>query len=247
MSGSYPRDWIVPDWPVAGNVRALATTRAVGASRGCYAGMNLAEHVGDDRRAVEQNRDALRKHLPAEPHWLEQVHGTAVVDIESAPPSARADGAVARTGRRVCAVLTADCLPVLLAARAGGVVGVAHAGWRGLAGGIIEATIARMGLPGADVLAWLGPGISQAAYEVGTDVYESFVRPDPGARKAFQDRGAGKFEADLYALARRRLGAAGVTAVYGGGFCTYREPDRFYSYRRDGAATGRMATLIWME
>lgn len=247
MNTSYPRDWIIPDWPAANNVRAFATTRADGASRGSFRGMNLATRVGDDQRAVEQNRDALRKHLPAEPVWLEQVHGTAVVDIESAPPSTRADGAVARTRRHVCAVLTADCLPVLLAARAGGVVGVAHAGWRGLAGGIIEATIARMGLPGADVLAWLGPGISQAAYEVGTDVYESFVRPDPGAREAFQDRAPGKYQADLYALARRRLGAAGVTAVYGGGLCTYREPDRFYSYRRDGAATGRMATLIWME
>jgi YfiH family protein len=247
MITSYPRDWIIPDWPAAGSVRAFATTRAGGASRGSYAGLNLATHVGDDLRAVEQNRNALRKHLPAEPIWLEQVHGTAVVDIESAPPSARADGAVARSPRHVCAVLTADCLPVLLAARAGGVVGVAHAGWRGLASGIIESTVARMGLPGADVLAWLGPGISQATYEVGTDVYESFVRQDPGARAAFQDRAPGKYRADLYALARRRLGAAGVTAVYGGDLCTYREPDRFYSYRRDGAATGRMATLIWME
>jgi YfiH family protein len=241
------RDWIVPDWPAAANVRAFATTRADGASRGRYAGLNLARHVGDDERAVAQNRDALRRHLPAEPVWLEQVHGTAVVDSESAVPSSRADGAVAHTRRHVCAVLTADCLPVLLAARAGGVVGIAHAGWRGLAGGIVEATIARMGLPGADVLAWLGPGISQAAYEVGTDVYESFVREDPGAREAFRDGAPGKYHADLYALARRRLSAAGVTAVHGGGFCTYLEPDRFYSYRRDGAATGRMATLIWID
>lgn len=238
--------WIVPDWPAAANVHAFATTRAGGASGDRYAGMNLATRVGDDPSAVERNRDALRRHLPADPIWLEQVHGTDVVDAERASPSPRADGAVARTRHHVCAVLTADCLPVLLAARAGGVVGVAHAGWRGLAYGIIEATLARMDVPAAEVVAWLGPGISQAAYEVGRDVYESFVGQDPGARGAFRPGAPGKYHADLYALARRRLRAAGVDAVHGGGFCTYGEPDRFYSYRRDGA-TGRMATLIWMD
>jgi purine-nucleoside/S-methyl-5'-thioadenosine phosphorylase / adenosine deaminase len=143
-------------------------------------------------------------------------------------------------------VLTADCLPVLLATRAGGVVGIAHAGWRGLASGIIEATVARMDVPGEEVVAWIGPGISQAAYEVGADVYELFVERDPDARLAFRPGAPGKYHADLYMLARRRLAAAGVTAVHGGRFCTYGEPDRFYSYRRDGV-TGRMATLVWME
>jgi purine-nucleoside/S-methyl-5'-thioadenosine phosphorylase / adenosine deaminase len=243
---SHTQGWIVPDWPAAANVRALATTRAGGASRGRYAGLNLATRVGDDAAAVEQNRNALRRHLPADPFWLEQVHGTDVIEVEPASPPVRADGAVTSTPGRVCAVLTADCLPVLLATRAGGVVGIAHAGWRGLASGIIEATVARMDVPGEEVVAWIGPGISQAAYEVGADVYELFVERDPDARLAFRPGAPGKYHADLYMLARRRLAAAGVTAVHGGRFCTYGEPDRFYSYRRDGV-TGRMATLVWME
>ncbi|MCG6874826.1 MAG: peptidoglycan editing factor PgeF [Betaproteobacteria bacterium] len=238
--------WIVPDWPVAANVRAFATTRAGGASRGPYTGLNLATRVGDDPRAVARNRDVLRRYLPADPIWLEQVHGTDVVEAERAASSTRADGVVARTRHHVCAVLTADCLPVLMAGRTGGVVAVAHAGWRGLANGIIEATLARMGVSGAEVVAWLGPGISQAAYEVGRDVYESFVSRDPEVRGAFRPGAPGKYQADLYALARCRLGAVGVTAVHGGGFCTYGDADRFYSYRRDGP-TGRMATVIWMD
>jgi len=241
-----PQGWIVPDWPAAGNVRALVTTRAGGASLGQYAGMNLATRVGDDPRAVERNRGILRRHLPADPIWLEQVHGTEVIDAECASPPARADGAVAHTPHHVCAVLTADCLPILLAGRTGDVVGVAHAGWRGLAQGVIEATLGRMRISGEDVVAWLGPGISQAAYEVGRDVYEAFVGQDPEARGAFRAGAPGKYNADLYALAQRHLRNAGVTAVHGGGFCTYGEADRFYSYRRDGA-TGRMATVIWME
>jgi len=241
-----PQGWIVPDWPAAANVRALVTTRAGGTSRGPYARMNLATRVGDDPRAVERNRETLRGCLPADPIWLEQVHGTDVVEAERASPAARADGAVTRARHRVCAVLTADCLPVLLAARTGDVVGIAHAGWRGLANGIIEATLARMRIPGEDVIAWLGPGISQAAYEVGQDVYEAFIGQDPETRGAFRPGVPGKYHADLYALARRRLGVAGVTGVHGGGFCTYGEADRFYSYRRDGA-TGRMATAIWMD
>jgi purine-nucleoside/S-methyl-5'-thioadenosine phosphorylase / adenosine deaminase len=241
--------WIVPDWPVAAGVHALATTRAGGASCGAYAGLNLATRVGDDPRVVESNLAVLRQHLPSDPIWLEQVHGTDIVDVEraasrSAP--ARADGAVARTRGRVCAVLTADCLPVLLASRAGDVVGIAHAGWRGLAGGVIEATLERMAAPPAEVVAWLGPGISQSAYEVGQDVYDAFVGRDAGALEAFRPAAPGKYRADLYALARRRLGAAGVAAVHGGGYCTYGEPERFYSYRRE-RTTGRMATLVWID
>jgi polyphenol oxidase len=240
------KGWIVPDWPAAANVRALSTTRAGGASRGHYAGLNLATRVGDDSGAVERNRAALRAHLPVEPFWLEQVHGIDVVEAGPGSAPARADGAVARTRHCVCAVLTADCLPVLLAARAGDVVGVAHAGWRGLASGVIEATLVRMGVAGEDTIAWLGPAISQAAYEVGSDVYETFVGRDAAARHAFRPGAPGKYHADLYALARHRLRAAGVTAVHGGGFCTYGEPERFYSYRRD-RTTGRMATLVWID
>jgi purine-nucleoside/S-methyl-5'-thioadenosine phosphorylase / adenosine deaminase len=241
--------WIVPDWPVAARVRALATTRAGGVSRGAYAGLNLATRVGDDPRAVENNRAVLRGQLPSDPVWLEQVHGTDVVEAERAalqPSPVRADGAVARGRRYICAVLTADCLPVLLASRAGDVVGIAHAGWRGLASGVIEATLARMAAPPAEMVAWLGPGISQAAYEVGEDVYAAFAGRDAGARDAFRPAAPGKYQADLYALARRRLGAAGVAAVYGGGYCTYGESERFYSYRRD-RTTGRMATLVWID
>jgi len=239
-------DWIVPDWPAPPTVRALVTTRAGGASRGPYASFNLDPRVGDDPSAVERNRETLRSALPSDPLWLHQVHGAEVVAAESAPARPRADGAVARTRHSVCAVLTADCLPVLLASRSGEVVGIAHAGWRGLAAGVIEATIARMAVAAAQVVAWLGPAIGPRAYEVGQDVYDAFVAADAGAAQAFTALGAGKHLADLYALARRRLAAAGVEAVYGGGFCTHAEGQRFYSYRRD-RTTGRFASLVWME
>jgi YfiH family protein len=239
-------DWIVPDWPAPPAVRALVTTRPGGASRGPYASFNLDPRVGDDPSAVERNREALRSVLPGDPVWLHQVHGAEVIAVESAPPRPRADGAVARTRHAVCAVLTADCLPVLLASRAGGTVGIAHAGWRGLAAGVVEAVVARMGVPPAGLVAWLGPAIGPRAYEVGQDVHDAFVAADPDAAQAFAPRGAGRYLADLYALARRRLAAAGVAAVHGGGFCTHAERDRFYSYRRD-RTTGRFASLVWME
>jgi YfiH family protein len=238
--------WIVPDWRVPSAVRALVTTRAGGASRGRYASFNLDPHVGDDPSAVERNRETLRSALPADPLWLQQVHGAEVVATESAPPRPRADGAVARTRHSVCAVLTADCLPVLLASRTGDAVGIAHAGWRGMAAGVIEATVARMGTAAAELVAWLGPAIGPRAYEVGSEVYDAFVAVDAGAAPAFAALGGGKHLADLYALARRRLATAGVALVYGGGFCTYADDARFYSYRRD-RATGRFASLVWIE
>jgi YfiH family protein len=246
VSGAAPHDWIVPDWPAPPNVRALVTTRTGGVSRGPYASFNLGARVGDDPAAVEHNRAALRTHLPADPVWLQQVHGTDVVDAESAGAFPRADGAVARTRHSVCAVLTADCVPVLLTDRRGGVVAVAHAGWRGLAGGVIEATLARMAVPPGEVLAWLGPGIGPRAYEVGRDVYDAFVMREPAAASAFEPRREGKFGADLCALARLRIAAAGVSAVYGSGFCTYTDARRFYSYRRE-RMTGRFASLIWID
>jgi YfiH family protein len=239
-------DWIEPDWPVPPTVRALVTTRAGGASRGAYASFNLDPRVGDDPSAVERNREVLRSALPADPLWLHQVHGADVVAAESAPARPRADGAVARTRHGVCAVLTADCLPVLLADRAGEAVGIAHAGWRGLAAGVVEATVRAMGVPAAGLVAWLGPAIGPRAYEVGQDVHDAFVAADAGAAAAFAALGRGKYLADLYALARRRLAAAGVTTVHGGGFCTHAERERFYSYRRD-RVTGRFATLVWIE
>jgi len=237
-------DWIVPDWPAPPNVRALVTTRAGGTSRGAYAALNLGAHAGDDPAAVERNRARLRAALPAGPVWLQQVHGTAVVDAASAPPLARADAAVARVRHVVCAVLTADCVPVLLAGE--GVVAIAHAGWRGLAAGVVEAAVAAMGVPAASVVAWLGPAIGPRAYEVGPEVRAAFVRHDAAAAAAFAPHRGDRFLADLALLARRRLAAAGVANAGGGGHCTYTEAERFYSYRR-APATGRFASLVWLD
>jgi YfiH family protein len=241
-----PPDWIVPDWPAPRRVRALVTTRAGGTSRGPYASLNLGAHVGDDPAAVERNRGRLRAVLPTDPVWLQQVHGAEVVDAATAPPLARADAATARTRHVVCAVLTADCVPVLLAGRDGDAVAIAHAGWRGLAAGVIEAAVARMGVAAASVIAWLGPAIGPRAYEVGSEVRAAFVRRDAAAAAAFAPRRDDRFLADLFLLARQRLAAAGVAAVYGGGHCTYTEAERFYSYRRD-PATGRFASLVWID
>jgi len=239
-------DWIVPDWPAPQRVRALVTTRAGGVSRGPYASFNLGVHVGDDAAAVERNRERLRSSLPAEPAWLQQVHGTEVVDAASAPAFARADAAVARARHVVCAVLTADCVPVLLADRDGKAVAAAHAGWRGLVTGVIEAAVARMSVPRANVIAWLGPAIGPRAYEVGPEVREAFVRRDAAAGAAFAPHRGDRLLADLFLLARQRLAAAGVPAVYGGGHCTYTEAARFYSYRRE-PTTGRFASLVWID
>jgi len=239
-------DWIVPDWPAPQPVRALVTTRAGGVSRGPYASFNLGARVGDDAAAVARNRERLRGALPADPVWLQQVHGTDVVEAESAPALARADAAVARTRHVVCAVLTADCVPVLLADREGNAVAVAHAGWRGLVAGVIEAAVARMNAPAASVIAWLGPAIGPRAYEVGPEVREAFVRRDAAAAAAFAPHRGDRLLADLFMLARQRLAAAGVAAVYGGGHCTYTEAARFYSYRRE-PTTGRFASLVWID
>lgn len=237
---------ILPDWPAPAKVRALATTRAGGVSAGPYASLNLGDHVGDDPAAVAENRARLRKHLPAEPLWLKQVHLAHVADADSASGVPEADASVARQRGKVCAVLTADCLPLLLCDKTGAVVAAAHAGWRGLAGGVIEAAVEAMRVSPGEVLAWLGPAIGPAAFEVGGEVRDAFLAFDPAAEAAFVARENGKWLADIFLLARLRLGKIGVTAVYGGGVCTYSDSERFYSYRRDGA-TGRMASLIWLE
>jgi len=242
---NIPSDWIVPDWPAPGKVRALITTRAGGASRGIYADFNLGERVGDDALAVTKNRETLRGMLPAEPVWLRQAHGTRVVEAQPGSLGEEADGAVARRPGRVCAVLTADCLPVLLADDGGTVVGIAHAGWRGLAAGVIENVVRAMGVPPKTLIAYLGPGIGAAAYEVGADVFDALVLADSDAARAFLPYGSTKFLADLNLLARQRLMRLGVCSIHGGNLCTYRDAGRFYSYRRDGV-TGRMASLIWM-
>ena len=239
-------DLIVPDWPAPRNVRAVSTTRRGGRSKGRYDSLNLAEHVGDDPSAVEANRQLLGNRIPVAPAWLKQVHGVRCVDVDAAEAGVEADASFSRIAVRACAVLTADCLPVLLCDKAGTVVAAAHAGWRGLAAGVIEATVAAMQTPGAHLVAWLGPAIGPEAFEVGAEVRAAFVQDDPDAATAFIPFGKDKWLCDLYVLARRRLVRLGVERVSGGRYCTHTERERFFSYRRDGV-TGRMATLVWIE
>ena len=239
-------EWVIPHWPAPAGVRAYTTTRAGGVSAGAYAALNLAAHVGDDPAAVEENRRRLRTHLPSEPLWLTQVHGHAVVRAEEAAEGVEADAAFTRRAGRVCAVMTADCLPVLLCNDVGTVVAAAHAGWRGLAGGVIEAAVRAMNEPPPRLLAWLGPAIGPQAFEVGAEVRAAFLAHSAGAAAAFAAKENGKWLVDLYRLATQRLNALGVEHVFGGGFCTFDEAERFYSYRRE-KATGRMASLIWLE
>lgn len=247
-SKNAPYDWIIPDWPAPARVHAVTTTRTGGVSTGPYASMNLATHVGDTPDAVEANRLALSRQLglPSEPVWLEQVHGTGICNLDDDQPDApRADGAVATRVGAVCVVMTADCLPVLLCGRDGGSVAAAHAGWRGLAEGVLEAALDSLSCPPDSVLAWLGPAIGPQAFAVGEEVRQAFVDHDRRAEAAFHVRAGGLY-ADLYHLAQLRLRAWGVRGIHGGGRCTYTEAETFYSYRRDGA-TGRMASLIWIE
>lgn len=241
-------EWLHPDWPAPARVRSLITTRAGGISRPPFDSLNLGHHVGDAAERVLHNRAVLRQHLPAEPLWLSQVHGTTVVEAAAIWGEApvQADAIVARRRHDVCAIMTADCLPVLLADTAGSVVGAAHAGWRGLCGGVIEATVARMAVPPAQVMAYLGPAIGPAAFEVGSEVRAAFLRHDPAAASAFRPGAGDRWLADIYQLARQRLQAMGVAQVHGGGDCTVTDARRFFSYRRDGE-TGRMASLIWID
>lgn len=237
---------ILPDWPASVRVKGLMTTRAGGVSQAPWAGLNLGDHVGDDPEHVAANRARLRQQLPNEPAWLRQVHSARVVET-GREPNPEADAAFTRQPVQVCAVLTADCLPVLFCDRAGSVVAAAHAGWRGLAGGVLEATVAAMQVPPGEVLAWMGAAIGPQAFEVGDEVREAFVAQHDETSEAFVPQPApGKWLADIYRLARIHLNRAGVQAIYGGGRCTFNESDAFYSYRRDGV-TGRMASLIWLE
>jgi YfiH family protein len=243
--------WITPDWPAAFRVRALSTLRGGGVSTHAYESLNLASHVGDMPEAVAENRRRLcgAARLPAEPAWLNQVHGARVVDLDALDEGAippEADAALTRRPGRVCAILTADCLPVLLAAESGHAVAAAHAGWRGLAGGVIEAAVRALAVVPASLVAWLGPAIGPRHFEVGSEVRELLLTEDSEASACLVPNGRGRFMADLPALARRRLARLGVQRIYGGGECTYRHADKYFSYRRDGI-TGRQATLIWLE
>lgn len=280
---------IIPDWPAPRHVHCVSTLRTggvnggAGVSQGAYSSLNLGNHVGDDPAAVAANRAWLTKKIGREPCWLQQVHGVRTVDAAwwSGRPAPRADAAFTRQPGVICAVMTADCLPVLLCDVAGNVVAAVHAGWRGLVSGVLEAAVGAMEVPRERLLAWLGPAIGSQAFEVGAEVRSAFVAADAAAAQAFQPRSllpgdsekpdeshgcdesgatfdmhrhivpnprqdAPKYLADIYLLARQRLARLGVRHVFGGGLCTVNDAERFFSYRRDGA-TGRMATLIWLE
>ena len=249
MTSASPR-LIRPGWPAPAAVRAVSTTRAGGVSEGPWATLNLGALTADDPARVEANRRRLAAAADCPPPaWLAQVHGTAVVELTGPPaPGAEppvADASVAHGPGVACAVLTADCLPVLFCDRAGTRVGAAHAGWRGLAAGVVEATVAALGAPPGELIAWLGPCIGTRAFEVGPEVRAAFLDADPGAAAAFLPGRGDRWHADLRALARRRLAALGVGRVSASEACTLSEPDRFFSHRRDGPC-GRMATLVWL-
>lgn len=249
-------DLIIPDWTIVpANVGAISTTRKGGVSLAPYddgvggGGLNLGTHVGDEADRVRQNRALLQTLLPCEPAWLSQVHGNKVLDAAEAANAPEADASIATRPGVVCVIQTADCLPVLFCDKQGRVVGAAHAGWRGLAHGVLESTIIRMRDAGAaEIIAWLGPAIGPQCFEVGQDVYEAFAGRDPGMQTAFRPMAShtGKYLANIYTLARFILRNAGVQEVFGGGLCTVSDKNRFYSYRRD-RITGRMASLIWLK
>lgn len=237
-------NWLTPDWPAPASVRACVTTREGGVSEAPFDSLNLGDHVDDRPEAVAENRRRLTEHFSIKPAWLQQVHGIAVAQADPGIV-ATADASWTATPGIACAAMTADCLPALFCDRAGTRVAAAHAGWRGLAAGVLEATLDSLDVPAAEVLVWLGPAIGPKAFEVGPEVREVFINQLPEAAEAFvPSDNAGKFMADIYLLARLRLAERGVTAVYGGGFCTVTDP-RFFSYRR-ASRTGRFASLVWL-
>lgn len=244
MTGLAPY-LIIPDWPAPAGVRACVTTRGGGVSVAPYDSFNLGDHVGDDPVAVAHNRQRLSSHFDIQPAWLGQVHGVNVVRADPAI-IAQADGSWTATPGIACTAMTADCLPALFCNRAGTQVAAAHAGWRGLAAGVLEATVEALNVAPAEVLVWLGPAIGPRNFEVGSEVRDTFIATHPQTSQAFvAGERPGKFLADIYALARLRLASVGVTAVYGGGMCTIEDP-RFFSYRRANP-TGRFASLVWLS
>ena len=243
-------DWITPAWPAPPGVRTVTTTRTGGESRPPWASLNLGNGCGDDPATVARNRARVLSALGIEdePCWLDQVHGSDAVPAMCYGRAPRADASVGIAGSPPCAVLTADCLPVVLCDTSGTRIGVAHAGWRGLANGVIASCAALMEHSGRDLLAWLGPAIGPESYEVGPEVREACLAAAPGAGRAFGPSPGrkGRWLADLHAIATHQLGSLGIERVYGGEYCTYRDASRFFSYRRDGT-TGRFATLAWID
>ncbi|MBK3436365.1 peptidoglycan editing factor PgeF [Pseudomonas sp. MF7448] len=238
-------DWLIPDWPAPAGVKACVTTRAGGVSLAPFDSLNLGDHVEDSPEAVLENRRRLNAAFAIQPAWLRQVHGVVVVEADPGR-IAEADGSWTGTPGIACTAMTADCLPALFCNKSGTRVAAAHAGWRGLAAGVLEAAADSLDAAPADVLVWLGPAIGPKAFEVGPEVREAFMQQHPQTAQAFvPSHNPGKFLADIYQLARLRLAARGITAVYGGGLCTVTDP-RFFSYRRS-PRTGRFASLIWLE
>ena len=244
MKGHY----LIPDWPAPENIRACVTRRAGGVSKGIYASFNLGLRSGDVSEAVQENRRIIRSdwQLEKEPQWLHQVHGIEVVTAQ--PDAVEREGDAVWTDQPglPCAVLTADCLPVVFCNKSGTKVAAAHAGWKGLQAGVLEQTVAALSEPAEELIAWMGPAISQKCFEVGPEVREAFIASTPDAEQAFTAGEGDRWFGDLYSLARLRLQAIGLTAVYGGDLCTYSDADSWHSYRRDGVESGRLATLIWM-
>lgn len=245
------KDWIIPEWPCPDNVRALFTTRNGGVSTnnlGKYAELNLGDHVEDDLTLVQQNRQLLREYLPSDPCWLKQIHGSKPVWVDRMEiKDIEADAALSQTKGVVCVVLVADCLPILICNRGGSVVCAIHAGWRGLASGVIENAVMATECDTSDLIAWLGPAISRLHFEVGEEVRNVFINQNSQFSPAFfASTVKGKWYADLFLLAKLKLSNLGVGQIYGGEECTYSNPSRFYSYRRDNR-TGRMAALIWLS
>jgi len=240
-------NWIQPDWPLPAHVHAAVTLRNGGVSAGGYTSLNPASHVNDDPAHVKANRRILRDmlQLPAEPVWLEQVHGVRVIKADQAQGLEAADASFTDQSHTVCAVLTADCLPVLLCSDHGDLIAAVHAGWRGLQAGVLKTTLQAM--CSKDISVWLGPAIGPNHFEVGDEVRTAFCDDQTNNAKAFKANGVGKWLADIYQLARLQLVDLGIDDIYGGDFCTVSEPNRFYSYPRDGATTGRMASLIWRD
>lgn len=236
-----------PGWSAPTQVHAAFTLRTGGVSVAPFDSLNVAAHVGDDVPAVAENRRRIRRQLrlPAEPAWLQQVHGVRVANLDASTSLTEADAAMTRRTDRVCAIQVADCVPVLFATRDGTAVAGAHAGWRGLAAGVLEATVEALGVDAGELYAWLGPGISRKHFEVGDEVRAACIAGDAEAGAAFERNPRGRWQCDLYSLARRRLARLGVREVSGGDGCTYADPERFFSYRRDGRC-GRMAALIWL-
>ena len=240
------KHWLEPDWPASLNIHAATTLRTGGVSTGAYQSLNLASHVGDDHASVKRNRGIIKEllHLPSEPVWLNQIHSNVAIKAVPEFSFAKADASYTDQPGIVCAVMTADCLPLLVCSADGGEIAAIHAGWRGLASGVIDQTV-RL-LKSEDVLAWLGPAIGADRFEVGAEVRDAFISKSSDYAACFKEKREDKWLADIYQLARTNLAALGVSKVYGGGYCTMTDEERFFSYRRDNV-TGRMVTLIWRD